>query len=163
MVYFILPALLHILRHYLLRPYRQRLDGALIPAQQVIEDINGKFVLVFGDDDLVPTLAQVVGLLLVSRRFDYFELVVPDQEDETSRGFDDGLRARGERVAVAFSLTRREKEVAVLLASGMSVQQIADDIMLSRNTVKTHVSHVYQKCGVHSKEELVKLFEMHER
>ena len=61
MVYFILPALLHILRHYLLRPYRQRLDGALIPAQQVIEDINGKFVLVFGDDDLVPTLAQVVG------------------------------------------------------------------------------------------------------
>ena len=61
MVYFILPALLHILRHYLLRPYRQRLDGALIPAQQVIEDINGKFVLVFGDDDLVPALAQVVG------------------------------------------------------------------------------------------------------
>ena len=61
MIDFILPALLHILRHYLLRPYRQRLDGALIPAQQVIEDINGKFVLVFGDDDLVPTLAQVVG------------------------------------------------------------------------------------------------------
>lgn len=111
----------------------------------------------------IAYLVFAIGLVLVSRRFDYFELVVPDQEDETSRGFDDGLRARGERVAVAFSLTRREKEVAVLLASGMSIQQIADDIMLSRNTVKTHASHVYQKCGVHSKEELVKLFEMHER
>ena len=61
MVYFILPPVLHILRHHLLRPYRQRLDGALVPAQQVVEDINGKFILVFRGDDLVSTLAQVVG------------------------------------------------------------------------------------------------------
>ena len=55
------PAMLHILRHHLLRPHRQRLDGALVSAQQIVEDINGKLILIFRDDDLIPTLAQVVG------------------------------------------------------------------------------------------------------
>ena len=55
------PAMLHILRHHLLRPHRQRLDGALVSAQQIVEDINGKLILIFRDDDLIPTLAQIVG------------------------------------------------------------------------------------------------------
>lgn len=111
----------------------------------------------------IAYLVFAIGLVLISRRFDYFELNVPAQEDGTGQGPDDELHARGERIAVAFSLTRREKEVAVLLASGMSIQQIADDITLSRNTVKTHANHVYQKCGIHSKGELAKLFEIHDR
>jgi DNA-binding NarL/FixJ family response regulator len=44
-------------------------------------------------------------------------------------------------------LTNREVEVLVLIARGHSNQEIADNLFLSLDTVKTHVKHIYTKCG----------------
>lgn len=52
------------------------------------------------------------------------------------------------------SLTERETEVALAVASGASNAQIADDLFVSLATVKTHVGHVYEKFGVENRVQL---------
>lgn len=54
-------------------------------------------------------------------------------------------------------LTAREREVAELLATGLSNADIADRLYLSIYTVKNHVSNILMKFGVHSRTELIAL------
>lgn len=48
-------------------------------------------------------------------------------------------------------LTVREVEVLALIATGLSNNQIAEQLVLSPNTVNTHVQSVYSKLGIHSR------------
>ncbi len=43
------------------------------------------------------------------------------------------------------SLTNRELEVLQLIAKGLSNQQIADKLIISKGTVKYYTSHIYSK------------------
>lgn len=45
-------------------------------------------------------------------------------------------------------LTNRELEVLLLLAEGLSNQEIADDLFITIKTVKTHVSNILAKLEV---------------
>lgn len=42
-------------------------------------------------------------------------------------------------------LSKREQEVLTLLATGLSNQQIADQLVISLNTAKRHVKHILAK------------------
>ncbi|ANE23331.1 hypothetical protein AAY81_09755 [Denitrobacterium detoxificans] len=66
------------------------------------------------------------------------------------------FRTAMEQVAAAHQLTQRETEIFVMLARGLTVNAIAEQLCLSRNTVRTHAHAVYSKLGVHSREELMK-------
>ena len=48
-------------------------------------------------------------------------------------------------------LSTREKEVIALLAKGLSYQDIATELLISTETVKKHVNHIYRKLNVKSK------------
>lgn len=48
-------------------------------------------------------------------------------------------------------LTPREREVLQLIAEGHTNSSIAERLVISPHTVRTHVQHVLQKLGVHSK------------
>lgn len=52
-------------------------------------------------------------------------------------------------------LTEREREVARLLAYGFGNDEIADALFVSRNTVKTHLKHIYEKLAVRTRTEAV--------
>jgi len=52
------------------------------------------------------------------------------------------------------SLTPTEVEVVGLAADGLTNPEIAARLFMSRNTVKTHLSHVYAKLGVTNRTEL---------
>ncbi|MEM6431530.1 MAG: LuxR C-terminal-related transcriptional regulator, partial [Deinococcota bacterium] len=52
-------------------------------------------------------------------------------------------------------LSAREQTVLRLLLAGMSNKQIAKELGVSVNTVKTHARNVYSKFGVHGRMELV--------
>ena len=68
-------------------------------------------------------------------------------------------RASGSRSATvrleAFGATEREREVATLLARGLSRAEMAETLVLSPHTVEDHVKSLYAKLGVDSRQELV--------
>lgn len=49
------------------------------------------------------------------------------------------------------SLTDREREVLVLVAQGLPNQEIADSLVISERTARTHVSNILGKLGVTSR------------
>jgi DNA-binding NarL/FixJ family response regulator len=51
----------------------------------------------------------------------------------------------------ADALTEREREVLALVAQGLSNQQIADALVISERTARTHVSNILGKLGVASR------------
>lgn len=52
-------------------------------------------------------------------------------------------------------LTERESEVLVMLARGKANKEIARDLHIGQQTVKTYVSHIFDKLGVHSRTQAV--------
>jgi two-component system, NarL family, nitrate/nitrite response regulator NarL len=59
-----------------------------------------------------------------------------------------------EQHAKRFRLTRREMDIVTAVAAGESNKGIAQRLSLSEDTVKHHVSHVFDKLGVYSRLEL---------
>lgn len=53
-------------------------------------------------------------------------------------------------------------EIFVYLAKGRDVQFIANELVLSKNTVRTHVKNLFTKLDVHSRQELIDLVEAFE-
>jgi DNA-binding NarL/FixJ family response regulator len=54
------------------------------------------------------------------------------------------------------TLTRREQEIMVLLARGLSNRQIAEKLFISPKTVENHRSNILHKLNIHSTIEIVR-------
>lgn len=67
-----------------------------------------------------------------------------------------------EHFAKEHGLTTRETEIFALMAAGRDVPYIERELVLAKSTVKTHVKHIYAKCGVSSKQDLIDLLEAFE-
>jgi DNA-binding NarL/FixJ family response regulator len=76
----------------------------------------------------------------------------PDQALRALSSFLDEL-PRDHAVAQESDLSPRELEVLVLVATGRSNQQIADELVISRNTVQRHVSNIFDKVGAANRAE----------
>ena len=124
---------------------------------------------------LVCTLAVLGSDLFLLREDDIIDITKVDDTTEevaahavgASASADDVLeiasrtpfKDRCREVAEGFGLTPRETEILILFAKGRSSARIQEDLVLSRGTVTTHLQHIYQKTGVHSKQELLDLIE----
>lgn len=69
------------------------------------------------------------------------------------------LSATCEVVAKEYLLTPRELEVLKPLVQGDDAQDIAGRLYISPNTVKSHIQNIYNKLGVHSRKELLRVVE----
>ncbi len=66
------------------------------------------------------------------------------------------VRSQGVQPAPEGSkLTERQLEVLQLLAEGKSTQQIADELVLSKTTVRNHIAHVLANLGAHTRVQAV--------
>ncbi|HVM68185.1 MAG TPA: response regulator transcription factor [Acidimicrobiales bacterium] len=84
-----------------------------------------------------------------------------DAVQRAAKGADAPPRRSRRVVAVGDRLitppTPREREVVELLLRGVPNSAIAEELHMSRDTVKTHVRHLYAKLGVRSRQELILL------
>ena len=74
----------------------------------------------------------------------------------------DRRRVACDHLIEQYQLSPRESEVLWLLARGYGARYIADRLYISADTVRTHCKRIYEKVGVHTKEELIELIESFE-
>ena len=115
-----------------------------------IEVIGGVLILVF------------VGYALIGLKSFSFSATIAgvtpvNQEVAKAPERDFGERCR--EVAEHYGLSPRELEVFMMLARGRDRAYIQEQLVVSRNTVKAHVKHVYAKLGIHTHQELIDLVE----
>lgn len=76
-----------------------------------------------------------------------------------------GMDLNGHEMAIKalitrYSLTGRESDVLEYLVRGWSAQQISSTLIISENTVWTHIKHIYAKTGTGSKQEIINMYEI---
>jgi non-specific serine/threonine protein kinase len=64
------------------------------------------------------------------------------------------LSANGRRARDGLPLTAREREIALLVARGMTNKEIAKVLRISERTVDAHLEHMLNKLGYHSRSEI---------
>jgi DNA-binding NarL/FixJ family response regulator len=105
--------------------------------------------------DAVRLVADGQGLLApaVTRRLiEAFVAASPNDERSDERG-DEPDESRSERALP--ELTPREREVLTLVGRGMTNHEIAEHLVLSPLTAKTHVSRLFTKLGARDRAQLV--------
>ena len=75
-------------------------------------------------------------------------------EDESAITVREGLSTQLEWVE---KLTKREKEIFTLIATGYDNDQIADELCISERTVRNHVSMIYSKLDIDNRFQIIQL------
>ncbi|MEV6823765.1 LuxR C-terminal-related transcriptional regulator [Amycolatopsis sp. NPDC051102] len=119
---------------------RDRAARLLDEAVRAAEPTGVRFPFVFAPPELIGFLTSRLGALGAGERFAGEILAV---------------RRRLRTPPMPAPLTERERSVLRLLPTQRSIDEIAQDLTVSPNTVKTHVRGVYAKLGVRSRREAV--------
>jgi DNA-binding NarL/FixJ family response regulator len=109
--------------------------------------------IVFVSETRTEPSDRVAGLLLgaddyIVKPFDPAELLARARR-LIARVGDGGRRTHDA------GLTKREREVLELLASGLRQREIAERLVIAPTTVSTHIQRILSKLGVHSRAEAV--------
>lgn len=72
----------------------------------------------------------------------------------------DNAATAGKMQGLVFAdLTEREKEIALLIAEGMSNQRIGDTLFISERTVKAHLVSIFRKTGAKNRVQLAMMIQ----
>lgn len=93
--------------------------------------------------------------LLAPWKQDGGDIVLEEGADRAKAAPVRDVAARCEELADACGLTPREGEILGYLGRGHGIAFVADALVISESTVRTHVKSIYKKLGVNSREELV--------
>lgn len=66
---------------------------------------------------------------------------------------------RRRQYAFFYGLTEREVDIAELIYKGKNNVEICEELVISHNTLKKHLQHIYRKVGVNSRSQLVCILE----
>lgn len=116
---------------------------------------NAKIVLLSGESNNPEVMARTLDLV------DGY--LGKDVDSETLKaklnvlfGLDAIDEDKQHRISAKADLSAREIEIIKLCANGMTAQQIADRLYLSRRTVEAHKSHIYEKLNLKTTADLIK-------
>lgn len=71
----------------------------------------------------------------------------------------DRIAAQAQLLRTHYRLSARETEIMELIARGNTVARIAEMLVVSENTVRTHSKRIYAKLDIHKKQELIDLID----
>lgn len=80
-----------------------------------------------------------------------------DSEDQIE-ALEPGAPSRS-LIAKTCNLSIREEEIVSFVLRGHTVSSISRALGISENTVRAHMKHIYEKTGVHKKQELIDYIE----
>jgi DNA-binding NarL/FixJ family response regulator len=120
------------LDEYVYEALRAGASGFLLKRAPAADLIAGVRIVAAGDALLAPSVTR--------RLIDHFA---------------SQPRPRSRDLALIQTLTEREREVLELVAQGLSNAEIAEHLVLSEGTVKTHVKHVFDKLEVRDRTQAV--------
>lgn len=106
---------------------------------------------------LNPAALSILALLVLIPSMYFF--ATSNQPREVVVDAEEALQRRLDRMVAAAGLTSREREILELWVTGHRLDYVAESLFISKNTVKTHLRHIYQKTQTSNKEELLVLFE----
>lgn len=104
----------------------------------------------------------VAYMFFVMRSFSFAEAVADVEPLKLAPAATAQQESFQERCAVIgqrFGLSPREQEVFAMLARGRDRAYIEAELVVSKNTAKAHVKHIYAKLDIHSHQELLDLVE----
>ena len=104
-------------------------------------------------------------IYLLSMVFFVYSMVYTNRRERTlianqallSEKDTDHVATRCSQLSLAFELSPREKDVLELIAQGRDASYVAAKLFISENTVRSHVKSIYNKIGIHSRQELFSL------
>ena len=79
----------------------------------------------------------------------------PFMPDPFARRGGTAALVQGDEKTLLSGLTDREREILACAAAGRSNKEIADQLCVSIDTVKTHLHHIYRKLSVDGRVEAV--------
>ena len=126
-----------------------RLAGAAAAYEEVNQTYRPQKIRAFLDAWLAP-VRTTVGTA-AAKLFDEGRGLTPGQA--ITLGLDDTPEDRWRGGPLA-SLTRREREIAAMVATGLTNRQIAGQLYLSVRTVEAHVDHILTKLGFRTRTQL---------
>jgi DNA-binding NarL/FixJ family response regulator len=132
-------------------PQTKVIGMGLIPSQQDIVDF-----VEAGASGFILKDATVEAVLETIRAVARGEKVLPPLLTGSlfSHVVTHALHKGGARLHDAVHMTKREREVIVLIAEGLSNKEIASRLNLSTFTVKSHIHNILEKMALHSRLEI---------
>jgi DNA-binding NarL/FixJ family response regulator len=124
--------------------------GLLITALLVLFRISNLYHLHNNDNSELwiagfSLLFLFIGIMLSRKLFLKTQIVTHQKPTEINQ---DQLSKSG--------ISKREAEILLLMHEGLSNQQIADKLFISENTIKKHISNIFQKLQVERRTEAIK-------
>jgi two-component system response regulator NreC len=139
------------------RRLKEKIPGVAIVALTIHEDEHYFFeMLAAGADGYIPKRAAADDLIKAIQAAANGEVYIyPSLAKILVKDF---LRSSEELRDIPDSenLSAREQEVLELLATGLSNDEIADKLVISKHTVARHRENLMRKLGLHTRSELVK-------
>jgi len=124
------------------------IDCKRTPSDDGGEDGAGSFYLVYGPEEIFER-RRAAGIEPYPKEY---------QRHARGAGFVPAL----ERVVNGYDLSRREAQVALCCAEGLTNAEIGDRLCITEQTVKFHMRHLFVKFGVRRRGELISRLLRHE-
>ena len=114
--------------------------------RELRDRLGASVPVMFVSGERIESFDRVAGLLVGGD--DYLASRSSSTSSWRGRGGSSSDRAARSRRR---PLTGRERQVLALLADGLTPAEVAQDLIISRSTVGTHIEHIYEKLGARTR------------